>query len=50
MKTRNRERYKELSEHAEVENDPKKLSKIAMQINRILKAELNRLKKNLKSA
>ena len=45
MKTRNKERYKELSEHAEVEDDPKKLRKIASEINRILKAEINRLKK-----
>jgi hypothetical protein len=44
MKTRNKERYKELSEHAEVEDDPKKLRKIANEINRILKAEINRLK------
>jgi hypothetical protein len=50
MKKRNREQYKELSEHAEVENDPKKLRKIATKINRILKAELHRLKKNPKSA
>jgi hypothetical protein len=42
MKTRNKERYKELSEHAEVEDDPKKLRKIANEINRILKAEINR--------
>ena len=46
MKTRNKERYKELSEHAEVEDDPKKLRKIASEINRILKAEINRLEKN----
>jgi hypothetical protein len=46
MKTRNKERYKELSEHAEVEDDPKKLRKIASKINRILKAEINRLEKN----
>ena len=44
MKTRNKDRYKELSEHAEVEDDPKKLRKIANEINRILKAEINRLK------
>jgi hypothetical protein len=41
---RTKERYKELSEHAEVEDDPKKLRKIANEINRILKAEINRLK------
>jgi hypothetical protein len=45
MKIRTKERYKELSEHAEVEDDPKKLRKIANEINRILKAEINRLKK-----
>jgi hypothetical protein len=43
MKTRNRERYKELSEHAEVEDDPKKLRKITQEILRMLKAEINRL-------
>jgi hypothetical protein len=43
MKTRNKERYKELSEHAEVEDDPKTLRKIANKIMRILKAEINRL-------
>jgi hypothetical protein len=46
MKTRNKERYKELSEHAEVEDDSQKLRKIAKEINRILKAEINRLKKD----
>jgi hypothetical protein len=50
MKTRNRERYKELSEHAEVEDDPKKLRKITQEIIRILKAEINGLKKRPKSA
>ena len=44
MKIRTKERYKELSEHAEVEDDPKKLRKIANEIDRILKAEINRLK------
>ena len=43
MKTRNKERYKELSEHAEVEDDPKKLRKITKEIILILKAEINRL-------
>jgi hypothetical protein len=43
MKTRNRERYKELSEHAEVEDDPKKLRRITKEIIRMLKAEINRL-------
>ena len=50
MKTRNKERYKELSEHAVVEEDPKKLRKIGNEISRILKAELNRLKKRPKPA
>jgi hypothetical protein len=50
MKPRNRERYKELSEHAEVEDDPKKLRKIAKEVNRILEAEINRLKKIPKPA
>ena len=49
MKTRKKERYKELSEHAEVEDDSQKLRKIAKEINRILKAEINRLKKGPKS-
>jgi hypothetical protein len=44
MKIRTKERYKELSEHAEVEDDPKKLRKIANEIDRILKVEINRLK------
>jgi hypothetical protein len=48
MKTRNRDPYKELSEHAEVEDDPKKLRRIANEISRILKAEINRLKKEPK--
>jgi hypothetical protein len=50
MKTRNKDRYKELSEHAEVEDDAKKLCKIANEISRILKAEINRLKKGPKPA
>ena len=45
MKPRNRERYKELSEHAEVEDDPKKLRKIAKEVKRILEAEIKRLKR-----
>jgi hypothetical protein len=49
MKTRNKERYKELNEHAEVEDDSQKLRKIAKEINRILKAEINRLEKGPKS-
>jgi hypothetical protein len=44
MKIRAKERYKELSEHAEVEDDPKKLRKIANEINRILRVEISRLK------
>lgn len=32
MKTRNKERFEELSEYAEVEDDPKKLRKIAREI------------------
>jgi hypothetical protein len=35
MKIRTKERYKELSEHAEVEDDSKKLRKIAKEINRL---------------
>jgi hypothetical protein len=49
MKNRKKERYKELSEHAEVEDDSPKLRKIAKEINNILKAEINRLKKGPKS-
>jgi hypothetical protein len=37
MKTRNRERYKEPSEHAEIEDDLNKLRQITGEINRILK-------------
>ena len=48
MKIRTKERYKELSEHAEVEDDPKKLRRIANEISRILKAEINRFKKRPK--
>ena len=48
MKIRKKERFKELSEHAEVEDDSKKLRKIAKEINRILKAEINRLKEGPK--
>ena len=48
MKIRTKERYKELSEHAEVEDDSKKLRKIAREINRIRKAEINRLKEGPK--
>jgi len=40
MRRRTRDRYKELSEHAEVEDDPKKFQKLAGQINKILDAEL----------
>jgi hypothetical protein len=50
MKTRSKERYKELSEPAEIEEDPKKLKKIAKEINRMLKAEINRLRKGPKPA
>ncbi len=48
MKIRTKDRCKELSEHAEVEDDSKKLRKIAKEINRILKAEINRLKEGPK--
>jgi hypothetical protein len=50
MKIRPKERYTELSEHAVIDDDPKKLRQIASEINRILKAELNRLKKRPKQA
>jgi hypothetical protein len=40
-----RERFKELCELAEVQEDTKKLGKIAEEIDRILNAELVRLKK-----
>jgi hypothetical protein len=42
-----RERFKELCELAEVEEDTKKLGKIAKEINSILDGELVRLKKIL---
>ena len=48
MKIRTKERYKELSEHAEVEDDLKKLRKIANEIKRILNAEIDRLKEGPK--
>jgi len=50
MHTRDRERYKELCELAEVENDPKKLRKVARQIDRILDIEVGRLKNRQKPA
>jgi hypothetical protein len=50
MRIRTKERYQELSEHAEVEDDPKKLRKIANEIDRILKTEINRLKEGPKPA
>jgi hypothetical protein len=40
-----RERFKELCEWAEVEEDTKKLGKIVKEIDSILNAELIRLKK-----
>jgi hypothetical protein len=40
-----RERFKELCELAEVQEDPKKLGKIAEEIDSILASELVRLKK-----
>jgi thymidylate kinase len=45
MQSRVKERYKELCEHAEVVNDPKKLQKLTEQINRILKSEVALLKR-----
>jgi len=44
MLRKSRERFKELSEHAEVVEDFAKLSKIAEEIDRILDDELDRLK------
>jgi hypothetical protein len=38
-----KDRYKELSEHAEVENDPEKFQKLIGQINKILDAERTHL-------
>ena len=45
MLRKSRERFKELCEHAEVEEDTKKLTKIVDKIESILDAELDRLKK-----
>jgi hypothetical protein len=44
MLRRNRERFKELCEHAEGVEDKSKLSKIAEEIDSILDDELHRLK------
>jgi hypothetical protein len=44
MLRKRRDRFKELSEHAEVVEDTNKLSKIAEEIHRILDNELERLK------
>jgi hypothetical protein len=44
MVRKSRERFKELCEHAEVEEETNKLSKIAEEIDRILDDELDRLK------
>jgi hypothetical protein len=44
MLRKSRERFKELCEHAEVVEDFAKFSKIAEGIDRILDAELDRLK------
>jgi hypothetical protein len=44
MRRQIKDRYKELSEHAEVENDPEKFQKLIGQINKILDAELTILK------
>ena len=46
MREQKRERFKELCEHAEVVDDPKKLAKIASQIGRILESEVDELKKH----
>jgi hypothetical protein len=39
------ERFKELCEHAEVIDDPKELAAIASEINKILKIEVQELKR-----
>jgi hypothetical protein len=46
VREQKRERFKELCEHAEVVDDPKKLAKIASQIARILESEVAQLKKH----
>jgi len=50
MNRRDRERFKELCEHAEVQNQPERLAKLALQIARILESEVAKLKKNTKPA
>jgi hypothetical protein len=50
MNRRDRERFKELCEHAEVQNEPQKLAKLASQIDKILESEVAKLKKDTKPA
>jgi hypothetical protein len=50
MNQRDRERFKELCEHAEVQSQPEKLAKLALQIDKILESEVAKLKKNTKPA
>jgi len=50
MNRRDRERFKEFCEHAEVQNQPEKLAKLALQIAKILESEVAKLKKNTKPA
>jgi hypothetical protein len=40
------ERFKELCEQAEVEDDPKKLARVTAEINELLKAEVKVLKRS----
>ena len=50
MNRRDRERFKELCEQAEVENQPEKLARLASQIDKMLESEVAKLKKNTKAA
>jgi hypothetical protein len=50
MNRKVREQFKEFCEHAEVQNQPEKLAKLALQIAKILESEVAKLKKNTKPA
>jgi hypothetical protein len=45
MRGRKRERFKELCEISEIQNDPDKLAELASRINEVLKSEIEKLRK-----
>ena len=49
MQGENRERWRELCEQAETEQDPKKLVELAEEINRLLEEKEQRLKRRPQS-